>query len=92
LYSSPNIIKTIEDEMGRTCSTHREKNVYWVRVRKPKGKRPVGRPRRMWEDNVKTDFREIAWGGMYCIDLSQNRDHWRALVKRVLNLRISLMF
>jgi hypothetical protein len=57
-------------------------------VGKPEGKRPLGRPRRRWEDNIKMDLREIGWGGMDCIDLDQNSDQWRALVNTVMNLRV----
>jgi hypothetical protein len=67
------------------------RSVYRILAVKPEGKRPLGRHRRKWEGNVKTYFREIAWGGMDWIDLPQGRDHWRALVKTVLNLHISLM-
>jgi hypothetical protein len=56
-------------------------------VRKVEGKRPVGRPRRRWEDNIKIYLREIGWDGMDWIDLAQDRDQWRALVNTVMNLR-----
>jgi hypothetical protein len=52
------------------------------------GKRPLGRPRRRWEDNIKMDLREIGWGGMYWIDLVQDRGQWRALVNTVMNLQV----
>jgi hypothetical protein len=52
------------------------------------GKRPLGRPRRRWEDNIKMDRREMGWGGMEWIDLAQDRDQWRALVNTVMNLRV----
>jgi hypothetical protein len=56
-------------------------------VGKPKGKRPLGRKRRRWEDNIKMElFIEIGWGGMGWIDLDQNRDLWRVLVNIVINL------
>jgi hypothetical protein len=55
---------------------------------KPEGKRPLGRPRRRWEDNIKLDLREIGWGGMDRIDLSQDRDQWRTLVNMVMNLQV----
>jgi hypothetical protein len=55
---------------------------------KPEGKRPLGRPRRRWEDNIKMDLREIGCGGMEYIDLAQDRDQWRAVVKTVMNLRV----
>jgi hypothetical protein len=59
-------------------------------VGKPEGKRPLGRPRRMWEDNIKIDLREIAWSGKNWIHLAQDRDQWSALVNTVpvMNLRI----
>jgi hypothetical protein len=53
---------------------------------KPDGKRPLGRPRCKWVDNIKMDLREIGWGGMDWIDLAQDRDQWRALVNRIMNL------
>jgi hypothetical protein len=52
------------------------------------GKRPLGRPRRRWVDNIKIDLREIGWDRGDWIDLSQDRDQWRALVKAVMNLRV----
>jgi hypothetical protein len=56
-------------------------------VGKPEGKRPLGRPRRRWLDNIKIDLREIGWDGLDWIDLAQVRDKWRALVITVINLR-----
>ena len=55
---------------------------------KPKRKRPLGRPRRIWDDNIKTDPQEVGFGDMDGIDLSQDRDRWRALVNEVMNLRV----
>jgi hypothetical protein len=57
-------------------------------VGKPEGKRPLGRPRRRWEDNIRMYLREIGWGDVDWIDLAQDRDQWRALVKTVMNLRV----
>jgi hypothetical protein len=62
--------------------------VYRVLVGKPEGKRPLGRPRRRWEDNIKMDLQEVGYGGMNWIELPRDRDRWRALVNAVLNLRI----
>jgi hypothetical protein len=74
--------------MDRTCSTNREKNAYRILPWKTEGKRPLGRPKRRWVDNTKIDLREIGWDGMDWIDLTQDRDQWRALVNMVMNLRI----
>jgi hypothetical protein len=59
-----------------------------VLVGKPEGKRPLGRPRRRWEDNIKMDLQEVGCGGMEWIELAQDRDIWRALVNAVMNLRV----
>jgi hypothetical protein len=64
------------------------RNAYRILVGKPEGKRPLGRPRRRWVENVKMDFREIGCCGMDSIDLAQDRDQWRALVSTVMNLRV----
>jgi hypothetical protein len=65
-----------------------KRNAYRILVRKPEGKRPLGRPRRTWVDNIKIDLREIGWCWMDWIDLAQNRDQWRAFVVTVMNLRV----
>jgi hypothetical protein len=57
-------------------------------VGKPEGKKPLGRPRRRWEDNNKKVVGEIGWGDMDWIDLAQDRNQWRALMNRVTNLRV----
>jgi hypothetical protein len=78
-----------EDEMDGVCSTHGEKrNAYRILVGKPERKRPLGKPRHRWEDNIRMNVREIGWGGMDWIDLAQDRDQWRALVNTVMNLRV----
>jgi hypothetical protein len=56
-------------------------------VAKPERKRPIGRPRRRWVDNIKMDLEEIGWGGMDWIHLVQDRDQWSALVNTIMNLR-----
>jgi hypothetical protein len=74
--------------MGKACSTNGEqRNAYRTLVGKPEGKRPTGRTRCTWVDNIKIDLREIGWGGMDWVDLAQNREQWRTLVNRVMNLR-----
>jgi hypothetical protein len=65
-----------------------ERNVYRVLIGKPKGKRPLGRPRRRWEDGITMDLREIGWGSVDWIQLVQDRDRWLALVNTVMNLRV----
>jgi hypothetical protein len=64
------------------------RNAYRILVGRPKGRRPLGRPRRRWVDNIKMDFRDIRWDGMDWIDLAQDGDQWRALVNTVMNLRV----
>jgi hypothetical protein len=66
-----------------------KRNSYRILVGKPEGKRPLGKPKSMLEDNIKMDLREIGWGGMDWIDLSQDRDQWRALVNALMNLWVS---
>jgi hypothetical protein len=74
---------------GGSCSTNGEKrNAYKILVGKPEGKRPLGRQRRMWVDNIKMDLREIEWDGADWMDVAQDRDQWKALVNTVLNLRV----
>jgi len=63
------------------------RGVYKVLVGKPEGKRPLRRPRRRWEDNIKMDLQEVGCGGVSWIELAQDRDRWRALVNAVMNLR-----
>jgi 3-oxoacyl-ACP reductase-like protein len=64
------------------------RRVYRVLVGKPVEKRPLGRPRRRWEDNIKMDLQEAGCGGMVWIELAQNRDGWRALVTAVMKFRV----
>jgi len=64
------------------------RGVYRVLVGKPEGKRPLGRPRRRWEDNIKTDLQEEGCWGMDCIELAQDRVRWRAFVNAVMYLRV----
>ena len=62
--------------------------MYWVLVGRPKGRRPFGRPRHRWDDNIMMDFLEVECGGMDWIEMAQDRDRWRALVNAVMNLRV----
>jgi hypothetical protein len=65
-----------------------ERGMYRVSVGKPEGKRPLGRPKRRWEDNIKIDLQEVGCGGIDWIGLVQGRDRWRALVNAVMHLRV----
>ena len=71
--------------MGQRRCVHR------VLVGKPEGKRPLGRPRRRWEDNIKMDLREVGGSCGDWMELAQDRDRWRALVGTVRNLRVPKM-
>jgi hypothetical protein len=74
--------------VGWTCGTHGGRGVYRVLVRRPDGKRLLGRPRRRWEDNIKMDLRDIGIHGANWIRLAQDRVQWRAFVNTVMNLRV----
>jgi hypothetical protein len=65
-----------------------KRHSYRILVGKPEGKRPLGRPRLRWVDNIKIDLRETRWDGTDWIDLAQDKDQWRALVNTVMNLRV----
>jgi hypothetical protein len=65
-----------------------ERNVYKVLMGKPEGKRPLGRPRRRWEDGIRMYHREIGLGSVDWIQLAHDRDRWRALVNTVMNLQV----
>jgi hypothetical protein len=65
-----------------------KRNAYRILVGKSEGRRPLGRPRRRWVDNIKIDLREKEWDSVDWVDLAQDRDQWRALVNTVMNLRI----
>jgi hypothetical protein len=63
--------------------------VYRLLVRKPEGKRPLGRPRHRWVDNIRIDLGEVVWGDVDWISLAEDRNRWRAHVNSVLNLRVA---
>ena len=66
-----------------------KRGAYRDLVGRPEGKRPLARPRRRWDDNIKMHLQEVGWEGMDWIDLAQDMDRWRALVNAVMNLRVS---
>jgi len=75
--------------MGGACSAYGEKRgVYRGLVGKPEGKRPLGRPRSRWEDNIKMDLRKVGCGVVDWIEVAEDRDRWRTLVNAVMNLRV----
>jgi hypothetical protein len=92
LYSSSDIIRQIKSKrmrwVGHVTRVGEGRNVYRVLVGKPKGKRPLERPRHRWEDGIKMDLKEIGWGGVEWIHLAQDRDRRQALVNAVMNLRV----
>jgi hypothetical protein len=73
---------------GNVTGMGEKRNAYRTLVRKPEGKRPVGRPRRRWLDNIEMDLREIGWGDMDWIYLAQDGDQWRALVNTITCFRV----
>ena len=89
LYCSPNILRVIKSRrmrwVGHVARMEEGRGVQKVLVGKPEGKRPLGRPRRRWEDNIKMDLQEVDW-----MKLAQDRDRWRALVSTVMNFRGSI--
>jgi hypothetical protein len=92
LYSSRNIIRMIKSRrmrwVGHIARMEETSNAYMILMGKPEGKRPLGRQRCRWMDNIKMDLREVGWNGMDWIELAQVRDQWKALVNTVMNLRV----
>jgi hypothetical protein len=93
LYSSPNIVRVIKSRRmkwtGNVARMGQERGVYRVLVGKPEGKRPMGRPRRRWMDNIRMDLQQVGCGYMDWIGLAQDRDRCRTLVRAVMNLRVA---
>ena len=73
---------------GHVKRMRERRDVCRVLVGKPEGKRRLGRPRRRWEDDIKTELQVVGCGGVDWIDLAQDRDRWRALVNGVMNFRV----
>ena len=91
LYSLPYIVRVVKSRRmgwsGHLAHMGEGRGVHRVLVGKSEGKRPLGRPRRRWEDNIKMDLWEVGGGGDW-VDLAQDRDRWRALVNMVMNFRV----
>jgi hypothetical protein len=93
LYSLPSIVRVIKARRmrwaGHVASMGEVRGAYNILVGRPEGRRPLGRPRRRWEDNITVDLRETGFGDVDWIHLAQDRDRWWALVNTVMNLRVS---
>jgi hypothetical protein len=92
LYVSPSIIRIMKPRRVR-CAGHvarmeDKRNAYRLLVGKPEGRRPLGRPRRRWLDNIRMDLVDVGWDDVDWIGMAQDRDRWGALVNSVLNLRV----
>jgi len=91
LYSLPNIVRDVKSRRmrwaGCVAGIGERRVVHRVLVGKPEGKRPLGKPRRRWEDNIKMDLREVGEGGDW-MEMAEDRDRWRALVNTAMNFRV----
>jgi hypothetical protein len=92
LYCPPNIVRVTTSrrmrEAGHVARLGKRRGAYRVFRGKPEGKRPLGKARRRWEDNIKMDLQEVGCGGMDWIKLAQDRDSWRELANAVMNIRV----
>ena len=95
-YSLLNIVRVVKSRRmrwaGHVARMGEKRGVYRVLVGKPEGKRPLGKPRRRWEENIKTDLQEVGGVCEDWMELAQDRDRWRALVSTVMNLRVPKMW
>jgi hypothetical protein len=91
-YSSPSIVRIIKSRRmkwaDRVARMGEKRSAFELLVGKPQGKRPLGRTRRRWVDNIRTNLGEVGWGDVDWISLAQVRNKWRAVVNSVLNLRV----
>jgi hypothetical protein len=92
LYSLPSIVRVIKARRMRwarhVARMGDVRGAYNILIGRPEGRRPLGRPRCRWEDNIKMDLREIVFGDVDWIHWAQDRDRWRSLVNTVMNLRV----
>jgi hypothetical protein len=92
LYSSPSIIRIIKSRTirltGHVARMGEKRNAYILLVGKPEGKRPLGRRRRRWMDNIRMDLQEVGWGKVDWNGMAEDKNRWRALVNSILNLRV----
>ena len=92
LYSSPSIVRVIKSRImrwaGHVARMGEERGMYRVLVGKPEGRRPLGRPRRRWADNIRMDLQEVGGGCMDWIGMAQDRDRCRTLLSALVNLRV----
>jgi hypothetical protein len=92
MYSLPNIVRVVKSRRmrwaGHVARMGKGRDVHRVLVGKPEGRRPLGRPRHRWEDNIKVNLQELVRGGGDWMDRAQDRDRWRALVSTVMNFRV----
>ena len=95
LYSLPNTVRVVKYRRmrweGHVARMGKGRGMHRILVGKPEGKRPLGRPRRRWEDNIKMDLQEAGGACGDWMELAQDRDRWRALVSTVRNLRVPKM-
>jgi hypothetical protein len=93
LYSPQNIFRVIKSRRmrwtGHVARIGEGRGACKILVGRSEGRRPLGRPRRRWEDNIKVDLQEVGWEGMDWIELVYDRDRWRALLNAVMNFRVS---